>query len=217
MTKKIQIALILAVSLFFISYSSSSSSDAETTENKIPPLEIYIVDQETMPKDAGVPNTSYTASVFVIDNEKKQVFGPFKGSSYPNSRETEPGSDKPNTVDTGIHLFNNEYGHKGGTVKGLNLINQEEQRKTDGYSWTKKPTTMSYVNLHQGYSDLGNYNSRGSLGCITIQPDEVGQFWSHFDFSINGTKGTSNGVVYVFRESEEKREQLINEIKNVYQ
>ena len=35
-------------------------------------------------------------------------------------------------------------------------------------------------------------------------------------FSIDGTKGTSKGVAFVFRETEEKREQLIKAIQNVY-
>jgi len=216
MKRKILTILILLVSLGLISYNSSSIDDVATIKSNLPPLEIYIVDQDSMPKDAGIPNTSYTASILIVDNEKKQVFGPYKGSSYPNSQETEPGSDKPNTIDTGIHLFNNLYGHRSGTVKGLNLINKEEQRETDGYSWTHKPTAMTYVNVHEGYSDLGNYNSRGSLGCVTIQPDQVDEFWKHFDFSIDGTKGTSKGVAFVFRETEEKREQLIKAIQNVY-
>ncbi|MEM6717702.1 MAG: hypothetical protein AAF611_00160 [Bacteroidota bacterium] len=216
MKGKILILLVVVVSLSFISYSNLAVDAVAQASTDLPPFEIFIVDQDSIPKDEGIPNTSYTASILIVDNVKKQVYGPFKGSSYPNSRETEAGSDKPNTVDLGIHLFNNKYGHKGGTVKGLNLINQEEQRETNGYSWTKKPVTMSYVNVHQGYSDLGNYNSRGSLGCITLQPDQADQFWSYFDFSVNGTTGTSKGVAYVFRETEAKREQLINDIKNVY-
>ena len=78
---------------------------------------------------------------------------------------------------------------------------------------------MSYVNVHYGISDLGNYNSRGSLGCLTLHPDQVDQFMSHFDFSGNpphNTVGNSSGTVFIGRMSEDERSQLINEIEQIY-
>lgn len=35
---------------------------------------------------------------------------------------------------------------------------------------------MILVNVHSGKSDKGNYNSRGSKGCITIHPDDAAAF-----------------------------------------
>lgn len=202
--------------IFILLISTLSMGDKTSTSKKgTPPLEIYIIDQKNIPKATGKKGTTYTASVFIVNNITKKVIGPFKGSSFPNNKEIPKGSDKPNTIITGSHLFNNKYGHKGGTKKGLNLINKEEQRIVNGYSWTKKPSKVKYANVHAGFSDKGNFNSRGSMGCITIHPKDVNKFWKHFDFSKK-TKGTSSGVVYIYRNSKNKREELSKQIKHIY-
>lgn len=199
---------------------------ADTTglaEEVLPPLEVFFIDQEELPADNGTPGTSYTAQVYVLDNANGGVLhGPFKGSTYPNSRENPQGSDKPSRVIEGPHYFNNRNGHKGQTVKGLNLVDSLEVRIVPGLSWTLNPTVVQYANVHTGFSDRGNYNSRGSEGCLTIHPDEVDAFMSLFDFSIPNyqdppklTLGTSEGVVYVFREEEDIRNQLINELESL--
>lgn len=200
---------ILLLSILSVGDNTSSK------ETSAPPLEIYIIDQKIMPKATGIEGTSYTATVFIVNNVTKKVIGPFKGSSFPNSKEIPKDSDKPNTIVVGPHLFNNKYGHKGGTKKGLNLINKLGVREVKGFSWSKRPSEVFYANVHAGFSDKGNFNSRGSMGCITIQPKEVNAFWKHFDFSKK-TKGTSTGVVYIFRNNLEKRKKLIAQIKNLY-
>lgn len=194
----------------------------EVPEEEVPPLEVFFIDQEDLPVDNGTPGTSYTATVYVLDNMKGQLFGPFKGSTYPNSRENPAGSDKPSRVVEGPHFFNNRNGHKGQTMQGLNLVDSLDVRIVPGYSWTLQPTVVQYANVHTGFSDRGNYNSRGSQGCLTIQPDQVDDFMSLFDFSIPNyenppkfTLGTSEGIVYVFREEEDIRNQLINELESL--
>ena len=42
--------------------------------------------------------------------------------------------------------------------------------------WTRNKAEMILVNVHSGKSDKGNYNSRGSKGCITIHPDDAAAF-----------------------------------------
>jgi len=204
---------IYLILLSILSFGSKTSEDKNT---KLPPLEVYIIDQESLPKATGKKGTTYTASVYVVDNTKQQVFGPFKGSSFPNAKEIPKGSDKPSTLLTGIHLFNNTYGHKGGTVKGLNLINRQEKRSVNGFSWFKAPSKVVYANVHAGFSDNGNFNSRGSMGCITIHPKEVDAFWKHFNFSFK-TKGTATGVIYIYRANEKKRKQFIEQITQLYE
>ena len=193
-------------------------------EDEIIPLEVFFIDQESLPNDAGIPGTSYTAQVYVLDNIAEQMHGPFLGSTFPNSQENPEGSDRPNRVADGPHYFNNLSGHKGQTRKGLNLVDLDAVRIVPGYSWTLANTVVEYANVHSGFSDKGNYNSRGSQGCPTIHPDQVDDFMNLFDFSVPNwedppqfTLGTSEGVVYIFRADETTRNQLINEIESVYE
>jgi hypothetical protein len=59
---------------------------------------------------------------------------------------------------------------------------------------------MSVINVHEGKSDKGNYNSRGSHGCLTISPSASNKFFNNFDWSNkNGTTGNSSGVIYIYR------------------
>ena len=193
-------------------------------EEEIIPLEVFFIDQENLPSDAGVPGTTYTAQVYVLDNIDERMHGPFLGSTFPNSQENPTGSDRPNRVADGPHYFNNLNGHKGQTRKGLNLVDLEAIRIVPGYSWTLVNTVVEYANVHSGFSDKGNYNSRGSQGCPTIHPDQVDDFMDLFDFSVPNwedppqfTLGTSEGIVYIFRADETTRNQLINEIESVYE
>ncbi len=208
--------LYLRLGLYFICMILPQVSTGQTAANNVtPPLEVYIVDQEEMPKATGVPGTTYTASIYVVDHIKKKVYGPYKGSSFPNSKQSLEDKEKPNTLKEGLHIFNNKYGHKGGILKGLNLVNKSEERKTDALSWSKKPTFIVYANVHTGFSDKGTYSSRGSQGCITLHPSDVESFFKNFDFS-NGTKGLSSGTVYIYRDTPKKRQAFINQIKKIY-
>lgn len=200
----------------FIMISLSVYVTGQTSLNKVsPPIEVYVVDQETIPEATGKPGTTYTASIIVIDHIKKKVYGPYLGSSFPNSKQSLEDKEKPNTLKEGLHIFNNKYGHKGGTLKGLNLVNKLEERKTEALSWSKKPTFIVYANVHTGFSDKGTYSSRGSQGCITIHPSDVDSFFKNFDFS-SGTKGQSSGTVYIYRDTTKKREAFINQLKKTY-
>ncbi len=201
---------------------TSSPDTGEVVDEDLPPLEIFFIDREELPADDGTPGTSYTATVYVLDNENNTLYGPFRGSTYPNTRENPEGSDKPNRVKEGPHYFNNRNGHKGQTVRGLNLIDSVDVRIVPGWSWTLQPSVVQYANVHTGFSDRGNYNSRGSQGCLTLHPDENDDFMDIFDFSLPNyqsppkyTLGTSEGVVYVFREEEAIRNQLINELESL--
>lgn len=208
-----RVLILIFLCAFFLSNGLKSVS------NDVLPVELYIIDVPEIPKATGKKGTSYTASVFIVDNQNKEVLGPYRGSSFPNSKESVDkngkGTDKPNTLIVGAHLFNNKNGHKGGTVKGLNLINPKAERIVEGFSWTKKPSLIHYANVHSGYSDNGNFNSRGSMGCITIHPHDQSEFFENFDFN-KGTKGNSKGVVYIFRDSEVRRKELIKQIKLLY-
>jgi len=195
--------------------SLAFTMEEPTNPQSKPPLEVYVIDQETLPKATGVKGSTYTAQLYIVDNVKQKVFGPYQGSSFPNSKQSKEDPEKPNTLKAGAHIFNNKYGHKGGTKQGLNLINVDEQRITDAFSWFKKPSKIRYANVHTGCSDNGNFNSRGSQGCITIHPKQVDAFFKHFDFS-KGTKGTSEGIVYIYRANATKRLSFIDQIKTIY-
>jgi hypothetical protein len=75
--------------------------------------------------------------------------------------------------------------------------------------------TCELINVHRGMSDLGNFSSRGSRGCLTLLPTDTTAFFGNFNFE-NGTSGTSSGVISVIRTSPSVIEQFINDLKNVY-
>ena len=61
---------------------------------------------------------------------------------------------------------------------------------------------MENVNIHAGASDKGNFNSRGSHGCITIHPDDASDFFANFEWNNTNTNtGTSTGSLFVVRNS----------------
>jgi len=187
-----------------------------------PPLEVFVLDQFDRPSDNGTAGNSYTAKVYVLDNTAKKLNGPYKGSTFPNSVSNTNNKPKSNTVkmnaaiEMSVYVFNNLSGHKGGTIKGLNLIDEDQARKSPGYKPDSTNVTMQYVNVHKGASDKGNHNSRGSLGCLTLLPSDTTAFFVNFNFE-NGTTGTSSGVISVVRSTASDIEQIIKELKNVYE
>ena len=165
---------------------------------------IQVIDIPSRPLDKGVKGQTYTANIYVIKNGKQ--FGPYKGSSYPNSISNSDNRTLFNTINEGEYLYNNLSGHKGGQQKGLNIVNEKGERKTDGTNPHGENVTMTNVNMHSGTSDNGNYNSRGSHGCITISPEDAPAFFSNFDWSgENETTGKSSGTVIIKREMERRK------------
>lgn len=119
--------------------------------------------------------------------------------------------NKYNTLIESKHSYNNIYGHKGGTKIGLNIDDSNNgSRSALGINPNGEEVTMFYVNVHSGCSDNGNYSSRGSHGCITINPSEAEAFFQNFSF--DGNTGNAHGNIYIFRgvseESISAKEQL---------
>jgi len=164
---------------------------------------VYFLDKGQRPLDNGTKGTTYTASVYVID-EGGNVNGPFKGSSYPNSVSNTDNTAAANTIDEGTHNYNNRNGHKGGTMQGLNIDDSDTgSRTTTGITPEGENTQMENVNVHKGTSDEGNAKSRGSLGCLTISPAENDLFLSIFDWSgASGNTGNTLGKVFIIRNTE---------------
>ena len=50
---------------------------------------------------------------------------------------------------------------------------------------------------------------------MTIHPADVDTFFSHFDFS-KSTKGNAEGVLYIFRDKEDQREKLAEQIQSLF-
>ena len=164
---------------------------------------VYVNDQSERPSDNGVAGETYTATVTVVQNG--EIVGEYRGSSYPNSTSNSDNSTPYNTIDEGDYPFNNEYGHKGGTEKGLNIVDDQGNREVPGKNPEGEDVTIKYGNVHSGKSDNGNYNSRGSKACITIHPDDAEAFFSHFVWTNDKkTTGTSNGRIFIKRDKNTK-------------
>ena len=158
---------------------------------------VLVIDQPNRPIDNGSSET-YTADVLYIKNgETKSMH---RGSSYPNSKSNKDNSTNYNTINEGEYEYNNKFGHKGGTEKGLNIVNHKGEREVEGTDAVGNPIMMKYVNVHSGKSDRGNYNSRGSQGCITIHPDDADDFFMNFNWDNSGTKGNSTGTIIIIRD-----------------
>ena len=167
---------------------------------------ISVIDQNIRPFDRGKSGETYTATIQVIQNG--EVVGVYEGSSYPNSVSNKDNSTNYNTIAEGEYDFNNKSGHKGGTQKGLNIVDESGNRYTKGFDKNGNEVQMQYVNVHSGKSDNGNYNSRGSQGCITINPKDAKSFFSHFKWNeSNPNVGNSQGRIII------KRIDLINKKK----
>ncbi len=161
---------------------------------------IYFQDRATRPKDNGTPGTSYTASVYVWQNGHLVAIYVNGGSTYPNSKSRIDNSSAGKTVVEGEHKFNNQYGHGKGREKGLNLLNDKGERIVPAIGLDGKPAPATYVNVHEGASNLGGPRSRGSTACLTIDPAVADDFFNNFDWSgPSGTTGKSNGSVFVDR------------------
>ena len=160
---------------------------------------ILLLDIDHRPNDNGTAGTTYTAQIYYRDDDTGQINGPYQGSSYPNSVSLTDNSPAANTLDAGEHHYNNESGHHGGRSKGLN-IEDFGNRQTTGTTPNGDKTTMQYVNVHEGYSDNGGPRSRGSLGCITIKPDDAEGFFNNFSWTNDrATTGDSSGTISVNR------------------
>ena len=167
-------------------------------------VKVMVYDQDVRPLDNGTRGSSYTASIFVFDTETGDLVGPYSGSSYPNSISNTNNSTNSNTVNSGEIPYNNSSGHKGSTLKGLNLVDANGARNAPGTSSSGTDVTMQYVNVHAGASNNGNYNSRGSDGCITLCPgtgsDQADAFFQNFNWTNTaGTTGNSSGVINIHR------------------
>ncbi len=189
-----------------------------------PILNIYVFDQPNRPKDKGVKGTSYTAKIYITDTENN-VIGSYRVSSYPNSRSNNDNTTKFNIIVEGEHSYNNKYGHKSGTQRGLNIDDSNDNSRTaQGYNSMKDEITMKYVNVHSGASDNGNFSSRGSAACITLHPDDYNGFMDNFVWSGKSCKtGLSEGKIYIYRNKNllnqvEARENnsTYNPFKNIY-
>ena len=158
---------------------------------------VYVHDQNVRPDDNGVPGTSYTAVIVVISNGVTSDI--YFGSSYPNSKSDSDNSTPYNTINEGSYHYNNLSGHKGGKQKGLNIVNDEGQRKAPGKSPSGEEITMKYVNVHKGVSNRGLATSRGSKGCITINPNDSQSFFNNFSWDKDKNVGKSSGIIIIDR------------------
>jgi RHS repeat-associated protein len=174
---------------------------------------VYFIDQNSRPNDDGKEESqTYTAAVVVVQNGV--VLGIYSGSTYPNSKSSTDNTTKHNTLAEGSHPFNNKSGHKSGTKKGLNIVDDNGNRdNTPGNSPDGSEIVMEYVNVHSGHSDNKGPKSRGSKGCPTIAPEDADDFNNHFDWS-EGTTGNSNGEVNINREPASAQQSIPNSIMN---
>ncbi len=195
-----------------------TESVEEVVEAPIFDLEVYFFD---MPEIEHFDPT-YTSLVYVANYSTNTLSGPFKGSSFPNTYPADPSATPYNTVVDKEHIFNNRTGHKGTTRRGLNIVDRLgrgkwEGRYNDGWSPSGDLITMYTVNVHSGTSDNGNHNSRGSHGCLTIYPPHVDEFFDSFGYANpQATTGDAEGGLYLFRESKEVTDMLINALKSEF-
>ena len=103
---------------------------------------IAVHDLNQRPNDKGVKGETYTADITVIQNG--EIVGIYKGSSYPNSISNTDNRTIYNTVKEGEYDFNNESGHKGGTQKGLNIIDNKGERNVPGIDKNGNEVQMKY-------------------------------------------------------------------------
>lgn len=185
-------------------------------------IEVYFFDVSALgnitPSYNGRP--TYTGSVYIADYKNKTLKGPYSTSStFPNSKKNNPSETIYNTVLNGSYIFNNRSGHKSGTRRGLNIVVKTglsgwQGRYNLGFDMKGDTVLMKDVNVHGGFSDKGNYNSRGSEGCITILPKDTDQFFKQFDME-QSTTGNLEGGLYVFRTDDKTiMDQILTQIKS---
>ncbi len=177
---------------------------------------VLVVDIDERPQDNGTAGTTYTGEMYIMNEETGDIDGPYEASTYPNSKSNQDNSTDYNTVNEGEHSYNNTSGHSGGTQKGLNIDDSNNgSRTSDGTDPDGNDVEMQYVNVHSGASDNGNYNSRGSAGCITCNPDDMNDIWANFKWNNNGTgtTGTSSGTINIVRGDATERTNAVNSLK----
>lgn len=173
---------------------------------------VYVFDSPVRPLDRNIRGETYTAEIFVEVNGN--IAGPYKGSSYPNSKSPNDNSTSYKTLTEGEHKFNNKSGHKGGTKKGLNIVNEEGKRESTAIDPNGENVIIRDANVHSGYSDNGGYMSRGSKGCITIHPDDAKVFFENFKWNEkNPNTGTSVGSIFIYRANTREKEMQYLRIK----
>ena len=211
--------------LFWIQASQntdiSNTRDKENNELVSPrsigmDLEVFFLDVPSIEQ----AKEQYTAEVYVLDYKKQELFGPFKGSTYPDSNYEFKSFTRFNKIFEGAHVFNNISGHSAGTKKGLNIViskglDRYIGRKCLGYKPSNEYVIMSYVNVHVGKRIKKGSLSRGSAGCLTIEPKFAQNFFNLFDFKYI-TRGNSTGAIYVFRINSNLREDIINELESTF-
>ncbi len=178
---------------------------------------VYVIDQNTRPDDNGTAGNTYTAEIYIYDDYTGELAGPYSGSSYPNSKSNTDNSTSYNTVNDGDHSYNNKTGHTpstGVTEKGLNIVNSKGEKKAPGKTPNGGNKEMTGVNVHEGASDNGNSNSRGSHGCITINPSDSESFFGNFSWGSNGVTGNSTGTISILRGNQTERSNKTTSIKN---
>ena len=132
---------------------------------------LIFIDLAKNPNNRG----QYTADVLHIKNGEIVGFYVDGGSTYPNYPDTQAGDQ--NTLDEGEYDYSNEYGHKGDTELGINIIDKTAEDKADerrapGRKPGGSPVTMTNVNVHSGQTETTN---RGSAGCPTLTPSVAGK------------------------------------------
>jgi RHS repeat-associated protein len=172
---------------------------------------IYIFDQGERPKDNGIKGKTYTAElIFDFNGTASESY---RASSYPNSKSNQDNSTQYNTISSKEFSFDNKFGHKQSSQRGLNIYDNEGSRSASGKKPDGSDAKMHGVNAHSGYSDNGGATSRGSHGCVTWHPDDDQSILNHFDWSgtvsrttsfgetrtYTGTTGNSSGKIVVFR------------------
>jgi RHS repeat-associated protein len=188
-------------------------------------ISVVFFDQSTRPDDKGKSGTSYGAKVFVVTSTN--IYGPYRGSSYPNSNSRMINNTFYNTVKEGVYTFINRYGHKKGTQQGLNLVefnsNNQQKRETPATTPDGMDTMATVINVHSGATDYGTERSRGSQGCLTIHPQDASSFFSNFSW-FDGlgpifSKGNDSGFLYLYRSDLDMTDQLnaLQEIQMIEQ
>ncbi len=153
----------------------------------------YFLDQQGNPDNKRV----YTADVYIVKDGN--VVGHYSGSTFPND------ASRHNTVQSGEYNYNNKAGHKGGTKKGLNIVNERGVREAPGTDPNGNDITMIYVNIHSGVPPEDdpaglNRQNRGSEGCPTIHPSDAEAFFDNFNWTNSTqTTGNSTGTVIIMR------------------
>lgn len=189
-------------------------------KTKSSPFEIEVFFFDLPRNESYIP--TYNAKVLVANHTKHELSRVIMGSTYPNASQFNSKASPYNTIISGEHIFNNRTGHAKSRRKGLNVVTSVGMKKGDGrfnlgISPSGDTILMEYVNVHAGKSNLGNYNSRGSHGCLTIQPKDSIHFFKAFEFNgSSGTIGNSEGGLYVFREDSITTEQIISALKSEF-